>query len=75
MRKTLSIRLSDEEQDALARAAADDERPTAAMARLLITRALAERGYLSDGGGGASRRSKGRGAAGKRGVEARAAAA
>ena len=44
-----SIRLEPEEIAAVKRAAADDRRPMAAMLRLLITEALAERGYLADG--------------------------
>ena len=50
MPKTLmSVRLDEAERAALERAAADDKRPVAAMARLMIHTGLTLRGYLVNG--------------------------
>ena len=46
----LSLRLSDEEAEALRRAAVDDKRPAAALVRAVLTTWLEERGYLPAGG-------------------------
>ncbi len=45
-RTLMSVRLGDDELAALHKAAAEDHRPVAAMARLLIRTGLQLRGYL-----------------------------
>ena len=44
-KRLLSVRLDDEDIAALARAAADDKRPPAMLARLILHEWLAERSY------------------------------
>ena len=46
-RPPLGIRFEDQEQDALERAAAADQRPTSAMGRKIITDYLREKGWLT----------------------------
>lgn len=45
-RRPMSLRLSDEEAAALARAAAADHRPPAALARLILAEWLTAQGHL-----------------------------
>ena len=47
-KRLISVRLEEEELAAVKRAAAADQRPTAAMIRRIISSWLRERGYLAD---------------------------
>jgi hypothetical protein len=48
MRTPFTLRLSDEERDALKRAAAADRREPAALARLILTEWLVAKGFLQE---------------------------